>query len=128
MDSEEDYGFSDEHMDEDEDVGAENMYYNSKGMLEEGETAEALDGFRNVVEMEKAANDDQRGEWGFKALKQVVKQLMREGRHTEMLEAYREMLQYLDVRLAPPPPSLPGGRPSLARRRGLGLTGATRGR
>lgn len=104
MDSEEDYGFSDEDMDEDEDVGAENMYYNSKGMLEEGETAEALDGFRNVVEMEKAANDDQRGEWGFKALKQVVKQLMREGRHTEMMEAYREMLQYLDVRLAPPLP------------------------
>ena len=40
MDSEEDYGFSDEDMDDDEDVGAENMYYNSKGMLEEGETAE----------------------------------------------------------------------------------------
>ena len=126
MDSEEDYGFSDEDMDDDEDVGAENMYYNSKGMLEEGETAEALDGFRNVVEMEKAANDDQRGEWGFKALKQVVKQLMREGRHTEMLEAYRELLQYLDVRLAPPLPLSPEDAPPS--RRGLGLTGATRGR
>lgn len=85
----EDYGF--EYSDEDvqeEDVDIENQYYNSKGMLE-GDPQEALRGFQEVVSME-----DEKGEWGFKALKQIVKLHFKLGITDKMLEAYREMLSY----------------------------------
>ena len=66
----EDYGFeySDDDHDSDLDADIENQYYNSKGLLESDETMEALDGFASVVAMET-----EKGEWGFKALKQTVK-------------------------------------------------------
>ncbi len=38
-----------------------------------------------------------KGEWGFKALKQMVKALFRQGRHAEMMERYQELLNYLHV-------------------------------
>ncbi|BDA40631.1 COP9 signalosome complex subunit 2 [Coccomyxa sp. Obi] len=85
----EDYGF--EYSDEDvqeEDVDIENQYYNSKGMLE-GDPQEALRGFQEVVSME-----GDKGEWGFKALKQIVKLHFKLGNTDKMLEAYREMLSY----------------------------------
>ena len=43
-------------------------YYNSKGLLSDGDAKEALDGFKEVVKME-----DEKGEWGFKAHKQMVR-------------------------------------------------------
>ncbi|EIE26723.1 PCI-domain-containing protein [Coccomyxa subellipsoidea C-169] len=85
----EDYGF--EYSDEDvqeEDVDIENQYYNSKGMLE-GDPQEALKGFQEVVSME-----EDKGEWGFRALKQIVKLHFKLGNTDSMLEAYREMLSY----------------------------------
>eukprot|EP00898_Chlorokybus_atmophyticus_P001668 jgi/Chlat1/2501/Chrsp175S02371 len=86
----EDYGFeySDEEPEE-QDVDIENQYYNSKGLLEDDPQA-ALDGFQQVVKMEP-----EKGEWGFKALKQTVKLLYRLGRHSEQMQAYREMLSYI---------------------------------
>jgi len=87
----EDYGF--EYSDEDEedaDVDIENQYYNSKGALENDDSAEALAGFQLVVAMES-----EKGEWGFKALKQTVKLHFKLGQHKEMLLAYREMLTYV---------------------------------
>eukprot|EP00271_Cylindrocystis_brebissonii_P007584 TRINITY_DN2114_c0_g1_i1.p1 TRINITY_DN2114_c0_g1~~TRINITY_DN2114_c0_g1_i1.p1 ORF type:complete len:449 (+),score=140.52 TRINITY_DN2114_c0_g1_i1:158-1504(+) len=86
----EDYGFeySDEEPEE-QDVDIENQYYNSKGLLENDPEA-ALKGFAEVVKME-----GEKGEWGFKALKQTVKLHYREGRHAEMMKAYREMLTYI---------------------------------
>lgn len=88
----EDYGFeySDEEPEE-EDVDIENQYYNSKGMLEGEDPREALDGFRQVVDMEQ-----EKGEWGFKALKQIVKLLFKMGDRQKMMEAYRQMLEYTD--------------------------------
>ncbi|KIY94628.1 COP9 signalosome complex subunit 2 [Monoraphidium neglectum] len=88
----EDYGFeySDEEQEE-EDVDIENQYYNSKGMLEGEDPREALQGFRQVVEMEQ-----DKGEWGFKALKQVVKLYYKMGQTDKMMEAYRQMLSYVD--------------------------------
>ncbi|KAI8462524.1 MAG: PCI-domain-containing protein [Monoraphidium minutum] len=88
----EDYGFeySDEEQEE-EDVDIENQYYNSKGMLEGEDPREALEGFRQVVEMEQ-----EKGEWGFKALKQVVKLHYKMGQAGKMMDAYRQMLTYVD--------------------------------
>ena len=68
-----DYGFAysdDEVAEEDADI--ENAYYSAKGALEDGGGGEAgaraaLAGFQEVLAMEAGA----RGDWGFKALKQV---------------------------------------------------------
>lgn len=88
----EDYGFeySDDEPEE-EDVDIENQYYNSKGMLEGSDPQEALEGFKAVLGME-----GDKGEWGFKALKQIVKLHYRLNQYKEMMEAYREMLTYVD--------------------------------
>lgn len=86
----EDYGFeySDEEPEE-QDVDIENQYYNSKGLVESDPMA-ALKGFADVVGMEP-----EKGEWGFKALKQTVKLHYREGQRAAMMGAYREMLTYI---------------------------------
>ncbi|PRW18415.1 COP9 signalosome complex subunit 2 [Chlorella sorokiniana] len=90
----EDYGFeySDEELEE-QDVDIENQYYNSKGLLESEEYEEALAGFNQVLKME----GDDKGEWGFKALKQVIKLQSRLGHSEEMVAAYRQLLQYAPV-------------------------------
>ena len=68
MEDDEDYGFEYEtDDDEEQDVDIENQYYNSKALLET-DTQAALSGFEEVVKMES-----EKGEWGFKALKQIVK-------------------------------------------------------
>lgn len=88
--SEEDYGFeySDEEPEE-EDVNIENQYYNSKGLVD-SDASEALAGFREVVRMET-----DKGEWGFKALKQIVQLQLKLKNYPAMLESYREMLTYI---------------------------------
>jgi COP9 signalosome complex subunit 2 len=48
------------------DVDLENQYYNSKALKEEDPKA-ALESFQRVLDLEKG----DKGEWGFKALKQV---------------------------------------------------------
>jgi COP9 signalosome complex subunit 2 len=87
----EDYGFeySDDEPEE-EDVDIENQYYNAKGSLENDDPQEALDGFAVVIGMEQ-----EKGEWGFKALKQTVKLHYRLGNFSEMMTNYREMLTYI---------------------------------
>lgn len=90
----EDYGFEyddDEELEE-QDVDIENQYYNSKGLLESDELQEALAGFEQVLNME-----DGKGEWGFKALKQVIKIQYKLGAHAKMLEAYRSLLDHASV-------------------------------
>ncbi|KAI7840317.1 hypothetical protein COHA_006099 [Chlorella ohadii] len=90
----EDYGFeySDEELEE-QDVDIENQYYNSKGLLESEDYEEALAGFNQVLKME----GDDKGEWGFKALKQIIKLQSRLGHSEEMVAAYRQLLQYAPV-------------------------------
>eukprot|EP00246_Nothoceros_aenigmaticus_P012024 TRINITY_DN3540_c0_g1_i2.p1 TRINITY_DN3540_c0_g1~~TRINITY_DN3540_c0_g1_i2.p1 ORF type:complete len:441 (+),score=106.13 TRINITY_DN3540_c0_g1_i2:189-1511(+) len=86
----EDYGFEySEEETEEQDVDIENQYYNSKGLLE-SDPEGALRGFAEVVKME-----GEKGEWGFKALKQTVKLHYRMGKYKEMMDAYREMLTYI---------------------------------
>lgn len=50
------------------DVDLENQYYNSKA-LKEDEPQAALTSFQKVLELEGG----EKGEWGFKALKQMIK-------------------------------------------------------
>lgn len=50
------------------DVDLENQYYNAKALKAEKEYDNALKAFEVVLELEK-----EKGEWGFKALKQMVK-------------------------------------------------------
>jgi len=87
MSDDEDYGFeySDE-SDADQDVDIENAYYTAKG-LAESDPALALERLEKVIKMEK-----EKGEWGFKALKQIVKLLFKAGRFDEMMVRYTEFL------------------------------------
>mmetsp|Transcript_44501 Transcript_44501/g.118759 ORF Transcript_44501/g.118759 Transcript_44501/m.118759 type:complete len:416 (-) Transcript_44501:12-1259(-) len=71
----------------------ENEYYTAKGHVQDGKLQLALDGFQKVLSMQ----GETKGEWGFKALKQMVKALFRQGRHSEMMERYKELLNYLHV-------------------------------
>ncbi|CAG9461106.1 unnamed protein product [Pedinophyceae sp. YPF-701] len=87
-----DYGFEySDDEEQEEDVDIENQYYNSKGNLEDGDRDTALEGFRKVVEME----GDEKGEWGFKALKQAVKLQCLSKDYQGMTESYKEMLTYI---------------------------------
>uniref|UniRef100_A0A7S1GVW3 PCI domain-containing protein n=2 Tax=Hemiselmis andersenii TaxID=464988 RepID=A0A7S1GVW3_HEMAN len=95
MMDDEDYDFDYEDSDQDQDDGQvdmENEYYTAKGNLQEGRLSEALAGFQKVLDMQK-----DKGEWGFKALKQTVKALFRQNRYQEMMDRYKELLNYLHV-------------------------------
>mmetsp|Transcript_18568 Transcript_18568/g.52177 ORF Transcript_18568/g.52177 Transcript_18568/m.52177 type:complete len:439 (-) Transcript_18568:247-1563(-) len=88
----EDYGFEySEEEQAEEDVDIENQYYNSKGMLENDDPRESIEGFNQVLSME-----EKKGEWGFKALKQLVKVYFRHKMYDKMMVSYRVMLEYID--------------------------------
>ena len=42
--------------------------------------------------------ETEKGEWGFKALKQTVKLYFKLGKHLEMMKSYRECSPTLDLR------------------------------
>ena len=88
--SDDDYGFeySDDDQEE-EDVNIENRYYNAKGDLADDVDA-ALSGFQEVVSME-----EEKGEWGFKAHKQMVKLEFKRGNYDAMMGVYKTMLTYI---------------------------------
>jgi len=67
----------------------ENEYYIAKSNIEE-DAEEALKGFKNVVKLQSG----EKGKWGFKSLKRMVKLLFTMKRYKEMLEAYKEQLTY----------------------------------
>jgi COP9 signalosome complex subunit 2 len=39
--------------------------------------------------------EDEKGEWGFKAYKQMVKLHFKQGNHAKMMDAYQQMLTYI---------------------------------
>jgi len=88
--AEEDYGFEyeDEDGEDEADADVENRYYNAKALKEDDKDA-AIREFKAVVELE-----GEKGEWGFKALKQQTKINFHRGRHSEALESYTELLSY----------------------------------
>jgi COP9 signalosome complex subunit 2 len=72
------------------DVHLENQYYAAKGMKSDGDLMGALQGFERVLELET-----EKGDWGFKALKQMVKITFNMESYDTMLEYYRRLLTYI---------------------------------
>ncbi|XP_047520114.1 COP9 signalosome complex subunit 2 isoform X2 [Pieris napi] len=87
---EEDYGLYSEDSNSEPDVDLENQYYNSKA-LKEDEPAAALLSFQKVLELEGG----EKGEWGFKALKQMIKINFKLGNFMEMMTRYKQLLTYI---------------------------------
>ncbi|KAI8812148.1 PCI domain-containing protein [Cladochytrium replicatum] len=85
----EDFGFEYENETEEPDVLLENKYYNAKGKKEDS-PEEALMEFQSVVEVE-----DPIGEWGFKALKQMVKLSYKTQNLHSTLDYYKTLLTYV---------------------------------
>ncbi|OCH90066.1 PCI-domain-containing protein [Obba rivulosa] len=88
----EDYGFDYSDEDEANETGsadAENMYYTAKSKKEDN-PEQALKEFRAIVDQE-----EEKGDWGFKALKQMTKLLyLTLHRPNEALQTYTELLAY----------------------------------
>eukprot|EP00983_Pelagomonas_calceolata_P085347 1156532-Pelagomonas_calceolata.AAC.14 len=107
-----DYGFEySEEEQAEEDVDIENQYYNSKGMLENDDPRESIEGFNQVLSMEEkkgewyVRKEHAKGlatqfifscallqhlqAWGFKALKQLVKVYFRHKMYDKMMVSYR---------------------------------------
>lgn len=88
---EEDYGLEySEDSNSEPDVDLENQYYNSKS-LKEDEPKSALASFQKVLDLEGG----EKGEWGFKALKQMIKINFKLGNFKEMMDRYKQLLTYI---------------------------------
>ncbi|KAF2150092.1 CSN2 COP9 signalosome complex [Myriangium duriaei CBS 260.36] len=87
----EDYDFEYEDDDEDQggDVDIENKYYNAKQMKIDN-PEEAIDEFLGVPALEQ-----EKGDWGFKGLKQAIKLEFKLGRYDKASEHYQELLTYV---------------------------------
>lgn len=88
--SDEDYGFEYESAsDEEQDVDLENSYYAAKG-LKDSDAPAAIAAFEEVLAME-----EEKGEWGFKALKQMIKIHFRLASYPAMISRYKQLLTYI---------------------------------
>ncbi|KAH8551452.1 PCI domain-containing protein [Umbelopsis sp. PMI_123] len=88
-DDEEEYDFDYEDDEQEEpDVDLENKYYSAKARKEDDSEA-AIQEFQDVVNTE-----EEKGDWGFKALKQMVKLSFQLGRFDDTLRYYEELLTY----------------------------------
>lgn len=72
----------------------ENIYYNAKALKEDDLDA-AYEGFQEVLDKDNDG-EDEKGEWGFKAKKQMIKVLFEQGKYQLVLEKYNELLSYLE--------------------------------
>ncbi|KAF4549316.1 COP9 signalosome complex subunit 2-like protein [Elsinoe fawcettii] len=87
----EDYDFEYEDEDDDQggDVDIENKYYNAKQMKADN-PEEAIDEFLGVPALEP-----EKGDWGFKGLKQAIKLEFKLGKYHKAVEHYQELLTYV---------------------------------
>jgi len=91
MADEEDYDLEySEDSNSEPDVDLENQYYQSKG-LKESNPQGALESFQRVLDLENG----EKGEWGFKALKQMIKINFRLQNFEEMMTRYKQLLTYI---------------------------------
>ena len=74
---------------QDASVDIENKYYNAKQLKTES-PQEAIEEFLGVPALE-----DEKGDWGFKGLKQAIKLEFALGRHDEAVKHYKELLTYV---------------------------------
>ncbi|CCU82020.1 COP9 signalosome complex subunit 2 [Blumeria hordei DH14] len=90
QDSDEGYDFEYEDDEEDdEDVDIENKYYNAK-QIKASDPDAALKEF-----LEIPALGNEKGDWGFKSLKQAIKLEFMLGRYDKASEHYAELLTYV---------------------------------
>ncbi|KAG2177107.1 hypothetical protein INT43_007763 [Umbelopsis isabellina] len=93
MEDDEEYDFDYEDDEQEEpDVDLENKYYSAKARKEDDSEA-AIQEFQDVVDTE-----EEKGDWGFKALKQMVKLSFQLGRYEDVsiptIRYYEELLTY----------------------------------
>ncbi|KAJ3024078.1 hypothetical protein HKX48_007258 [Thoreauomyces humboldtii] len=89
-DGEEDFDFDYEDEDEEEpDADLENKYYNAKAHKED-DPSTAIKEFRAVIDAE-----EEKGDWGFKSLKQIVKLAFKQGNYQVTLDHYKELITYI---------------------------------
>ncbi|KAI0848459.1 PCI-domain-containing protein [Daldinia vernicosa] len=85
-----DFEYEDEDGVEDSgDVDIDNKYYNAK-QIKDDDPEEALKEFLGIPELET-----EKGDWGFKGLKQAIKLELRLGRYDQAVEHYTELLTYV---------------------------------
>ena len=86
---EEDFEFENEESDSDSgNIPLENSYYSAKGLKDEF-PQEAIKEFQAVLDKEV-----ERGDWGFKALKQMLKTSFKNGNYKQALLYYDQLLDY----------------------------------
>jgi len=84
-----DFEYEDDEEEESGDVDIENKYYNAKQIKAES-AEDAIEEFLGVPALE-----EEKGDWGFKALKQAIKLEFRLGRYKSAVEHYTELLTYV---------------------------------
>ncbi|WEW57562.1 hypothetical protein PRK78_003029 [Emydomyces testavorans] len=84
-----DFEYEDAEDDESGDIGIENKYYNAK-QIKGDNPEEAIEEFLGVPQLE-----ENKGDWGFKGLKQAIKLEFMLGRYEDAVEHYRELLTYV---------------------------------
>lgn len=88
---EEDYDLEySEDSNSEPDVDLENQYYNSKA-FKDTDRKLALESFQKVLDLEK----DEKGDWGFRALKQMIKINFDLENYDEMMNRYKQLLSYI---------------------------------
>ncbi|KAJ3200185.1 COP9 signalosome complex subunit 2, partial [Dinochytrium kinnereticum] len=94
VEDDEDYDFEYEEDDgEEPDVDLENKYYGAKDVVEglkDDSLPAAIKEFQAVVDAET-----EKGDWGFKALKQIVKSTFRLQKYADTLANYKTLLTYV---------------------------------
>ncbi|KAK4247001.1 PCI domain-containing protein [Corynascus novoguineensis] len=88
-DEEYDFEYEDEDEEDNGDVDIENKYYNAK-QTKTTDPEEAVEEFLGIPALEP-----EKGEWGFKALKQAIKLEFKLQRYDKATEHYRELLTYV---------------------------------
>ncbi|KAK3372374.1 signalosome subunit 2 [Podospora didyma] len=88
-DEEYDFEYEDEEEDDSGNVDIENKYYNAK-QTKTTDPEEAVDEFLGIPALE-----EEKGEWGFKGLKQAIKLEFKLKRFQKAIEHYKELLTYI---------------------------------
>ncbi|KAK4457909.1 putative COP9 signalosome complex subunit 2 [Cladorrhinum samala] len=88
-DEEYDFEYEDEDDEDNGDVDIENKYYNAKQM-KTTDPEDAIDEFLSIPALEP-----EKGEWGFKGLKQAIKLEFKLKRYDKAIEHYQELLTYV---------------------------------
>jgi len=78
----------DEQEEGGEEVEIENEYYNAKGLIEDN-VKDAIKGFEKVLSLEK-----EKGEWGFKALKKLIKLYNQIANGPKVIEKFKAFMDY----------------------------------